>query len=76
MISCFIFLFGLCIEENLEGGALLILSDKSAWRIKKEDISISALWLMPSPIEIIEEEEGYRLENLYSKSSVHAQIQH
>ena len=42
----------LTVDENREGGRVLLLSDGTMWEIAPEDRRITGVWIFPSPLSI------------------------
>lgn len=63
------------VSENLHGGKILILNDKSIWIIREQDIPVSSGWIGPSDIYINKSNDyqfPFMLTNASTKSSVFA----
>ena len=50
----------LTVAENLHGGRVLKLSDKSIWEVAPQDVNLTSLWLTPFPVTI-----GYTTDPYY-----------
>ena len=63
------------VEENLQNGHYLRLTDQTNWEINPEDIAITQGWLFPSEIIVTKTnnpEYPYTLTNILTGSSVRA----
>lgn len=62
------------LAENLHGGRVLKLSDKSIWEVAPQDVNITSLWLTPFPVTIGHSPDPYypsTLTNQVSGTTVH-----
>ncbi|MCH9613236.1 MAG: hypothetical protein SP1CHLAM54_02340 [Chlamydiia bacterium] len=64
----------LTMQENLQGGKLLKLSDGSIWQVNPSDLNISRIWLFPFEVEITRDPTSdsypYMMKNLSTGTSV------
>jgi hypothetical protein len=63
------------IEENLNNGRLIRLSDNSTWQIHPNDTALTQSWITPVEIEVEETEDReypYLLKNTLTGSKVRA----
>ncbi len=61
------------VEENLHGGKILVLSNRTSWEIAPQDLSTSQTWILPVPLKVEKSNNPtypYRIINTNSNTSV------